>query len=64
MLYIIMLYTLCDHLPLSPARVPGVEAVHDLLLKYLEGKSWTESNDLDLRIVSQLIGFVLIKSFK
>ena len=54
----------CDHLPFSPARVPGVEAVHDLLLKDLEGKSWTESNDLDLRIVSQLIGFVLIKSFK
>ena len=64
MLYIIMLYTLCGHLPLSPARVPGVEVVHDLLLKDLEGKSWTESNDLDLRIVSQLIGFVLIKSFK
>ena len=64
MLYIIMLYTLCDHLPLSPARLPGVESVQDLLLKDLEEKSWTESNDLDLRIISQLIGFVLIKSFK
>ena len=59
-----MLYMLCDHLPFSPARVPGVESVQDLLLKDLEEKSWTESNDLDLRIISQLIGFVLIKSFK
>ena len=54
---------LCDLLPFSPARLPGVEAVYDLLLKDLEEKSWTESDDLDLRVISQLIGFVLIKSF-
>ena len=44
--------------------MPGVEAVHDLLLKDLEGKSWRESDDLDLPGISQLIGFVLIKSFR
>ena len=49
---------LCDLLPFSPARLPGVEAVYDILLKDLEEKSWTESDDLDLRVISQLIGFI------
>ena len=51
---------LCDLLPFSPARLPGVEAVYDILLKDLEEKSWTESDDLDLRVISQLIGFLVM----
>ena len=62
--YLDSLYILSDNLDIddlsfSPARTSGVESVYDLLLKELEQRSWTESQDLDLGYLRQLIGFYL-----